>query len=124
MAYDEKLADRVRSALARHRRITEKKMFGGLAFMLKGRMCCGVLNDDLVVRVGPEHYAAALTRPYARPMDFTGRPISGFVYVAAGGVRGDAALAKWLRQAADHASSLPARKVTSEKRRKDRRTRA
>jgi hypothetical protein len=99
-------------------------MFGGLAFMLKGRMCCGVLNDDLVVRVGPEHYAAALTRPYARPMDFTGRPISGFVYVAAGGVKGDAALAKWLRQAAEHASSLPARKVTSEKRRKDRRTRA
>ncbi len=124
MAYDEKLADRVRSALARYRRITEKKMFGGLAFMLKGRMCCGVLNDDLVVRVGPEHYAVALTRPYARPMDFTGRPISGFVYVAACGVRGDAALAKWLRQAADHVSSLPARKVTSEKRRKDRRTRA
>ena len=93
MAYDEKLADRVRSALARHRRITEKKMFGGLAFMLKG-------------------------------MDFTGRPISGFVYVAPGGVKGDAALAKWLRQAAEQASSLPARKVTSEKRRKDRRTRA
>jgi len=73
VAYDEKLADRVRSALARRKRITEKKMFGGLAFMLKGRMCCGVLNDDLVVRIGPEHYAAALTPP-ACPADGLHRP--------------------------------------------------
>ena len=66
MTYDEKLADRVRRVIARRERITEKKMFGGLAFLLGGRMCCGVLNDDLVVRVGPARYKEALAQPHAR----------------------------------------------------------
>lgn len=87
MAYDEKLAERVRKVLATREGVAEKKMLGGLAFLLGGRMCCGVLNDDLVVRVGPKRHAAALDRPHARSTDFTGRPLTGFVYVGPRGVR-------------------------------------
>ena len=100
--------------------ITEKKMFGGLAFLLGKRMCCGVLNDDLVIRVGPERYAAALSQAHTKPMDFTGRPLTGFVYVGLRGVKSDAALAKWLREAAEYALSLPEGKAGA-KRRKNRR---
>ena len=124
MAYDEKLAERVRKAVATRKGMTEKRMFGGLAFLLGGRMCCGILNDDLMVRVGPERYAAALARPHVRPMDFTGRPLSGFIYVGSPGVKAGAALAKWLREAAEYASSLPAGKVAPKKRKKGRRARA
>ncbi len=116
LAYDEKLAERVRSALAGRRRIAERKMFGGLAFLLRGRMCCGILNDDLMVRVGPERYVAALARPHVRPMDFTGKPLSGFVYVDSPGVKTGAALAKWLREATEYAASLPADKSALKKR--------
>lgn len=116
MAYDEKLAERVRKAMATRKRVTEKKMFGGLAFLLGGRMCCGILGDDLMVRVGPERYAAALTRPHVRPMDFTGKPLSGFVYVGSTGVKTGAALAKWLREATEYAASLPAGKGALKKR--------
>ncbi len=107
MAYDQKLADRVRRALGRRKALTERKMFGGLAFILRGNMCCGVVEGDLVVRVGLERYEAALAEPHARPMDFTGRPLRGFVYVAPGGYRTGKALARWLRQATDFAESLP-----------------
>ena len=117
MAYDEKLADRVRNALAGRKRITEKKMFGGLAFLLRGRMCCGILNDDLMVRVGPERYAAALARPHARPMDFTGRPLSGFVYVGSPGFRSKQALVKWVGRGIEFASTLPAKKSMRKRRR-------
>jgi len=110
VAYDEKLAERVRGALAGRKRITEKKMFGGLAFLLDRRMCCGILSDDLMVRVGPERYVAALARPHVRPMDFTGKPLFGFVYVSSPGVKTGAALAKWLREATEYAASLPAGK--------------
>jgi TfoX/Sxy family transcriptional regulator of competence genes len=116
VAYDEKLAERVRKAMATRKRVTEKKMFGGLAFLLGGRMCCGILNDDLMVRVGPERYAAALARPHVRPMDFTGKPLSGFVYVGSPGVKTGAALVKWLRDAAEYAASLPAGKAAPRKR--------
>lgn len=107
MAYDEQLAGRVRRALARHGTVTERRMFGGIAFMLRGNMCCGVLGKDLVVRVGPERYKDALALPYARPMDFTGRALKGFVYVGVEACRMDAALGKWMRMAADFVSSLP-----------------
>jgi TfoX/Sxy family transcriptional regulator of competence genes len=106
MPYNEELAGRVRKSLAAHKRITEKRMFGGLAFLVRGRMCCGVLGDDLVVRVGPEGYAAALSRPHVRPMDFTGRPITGFIFVGPRGVRTAASLAKWLREASEYVLSL------------------
>lgn len=121
MAYDEKLANRVRKALATRKGIVEKKMFGGLAFMLDGHMCCGVLNDELVVRVGPERYDAALSRAHTRPMDFTGRPLTGFVYVGWRGVKTGAALAKWLREAAEYASTLPVGKAGPKRRKNERR---
>ena len=108
MAYNESLADRVRRLMAREARagITERKMFGGICFMLRGRMVCGVLGDDLVVRVGPGEYERALEKPHARAMDFTGPPLRGFVYVGPGGVRTGAALATWARRALAFVSSL------------------
>ena len=81
MMYSEVLAARVRTSLAGQNGLEEKRMFGGLTFMVNGNMCCGVLNDYLVVRVGPDRFADALSRPHARPMDFTGRPLKGMVYV-------------------------------------------
>ena len=82
MTLDDTVAGRVRRAMAKFPGVVERRMFGGLVFMLGGHMCCGVLGDELMVRVGREAYAAALARPHARPMDFTGRPLTGFVYVA------------------------------------------
>lgn len=79
MAYDERLAERVRKSLVRRRGISEKKMFGGLCFLANGHMCRGVIGKDLVVRVGPKAYEASLKTPGARPMDFTGRPLRGLV---------------------------------------------
>lgn len=117
MAYDEKLAQRVRKILATRKGATEKKMFGGLALLLNGRMCCGVLNDDLVVRVGPERHAAALARPHTRLMDFTGRPLTGFVYVGPRGVKTDAALAKWVQEATEYASTLRQGRVGAKRKR-------
>ena len=81
MAYNESLADRIRGALATQSNITEKKMFGGLAFMLNGNMVCGVTKNDLMLRVGTENYAEALKQPGARQMDMGGRPMKGMVFV-------------------------------------------
>ncbi len=97
MSYDEKLAARVRALLSGHDDVIEKKMFGGLCFMVNGGMCCGITKSDLMVRVGPDAYEGALTRPHARPMNFTGRPLKGMVYVAPAALRTRAALAGWVR---------------------------
>jgi TfoX/Sxy family transcriptional regulator of competence genes len=78
--------------------VFEKKMFGGLCFMVGGSMCCGLTKTDFMVRVGPEQYEDALAQPHARPMDFTGRPLKGMVYVAPQGLRSDAALARWIKR--------------------------
>lgn len=107
MAYDETLAERIRSALAHRSDVTEQKMFGGIAFMVGGRMAVGVVGDDLMVRVGPEAYDEAVARPHARPMDFTGRPMRGFVYVASAGVVDDENLARWLGEGAAFAATRP-----------------
>lgn len=107
MAYDEMLAQRIRMALAGRDGVTERKMFGGIAFMVGGNMCCGVVGDDLMVRVGPERHEQALARPHVRPMDFTGRPMKGMAYVAPAGCRAEADLAAWVDMAADFAASLP-----------------
>lgn len=106
MAYDEQLAERVRQALNVRDGVTEKKMFGGLAFMLHGNMSVGVEKDRLMVRVGPDRYDEALVRPHARPMDFTGRPMKGFVYVPLEGLSTDADLQEWVQLGADFALSL------------------
>ena len=107
MAYDEKLADRLRKLLAKRTGFSEKKMFGGLCFLLKGKMVCGVLKDDLVARLGPEKYKRALDRRHVRPMDFTGRPITGFVFVGPGGCRTEKSLHSWMTDAIKYVSSLP-----------------
>ncbi len=109
MAYDEDLASRVRVRLAAEAGVAEKKMFGGLTFMLNGNMCCGVAKEDLMLRVGVEQEPAALARPHARPCDFTGRPMKGLILVAPAGVKTDKALAAWLKPAVAFASSLPAK---------------
>jgi len=96
MAYDEKLADRIRQAVGPRPEVTEKKMFGGLAFLHDGKMFVGIVKDDLMVRVGPERYDAALTEAHVRPMDFTGRPMNGYVFVGPGGSRTEKAIRKWV----------------------------
>lgn len=107
MAYDEGLADRIRDALAGERGLVEKKMFGGICFMLRGHMCVGVVKSDLMVRVGPDTYDDALSQPHARPMDFTGKPMKGMVYVATDGVDDEEALEAWLARAKAFVATLP-----------------
>src|SRR5262245_44549678 len=108
MTYDEKLAERIRRVLPPRAHIVEQKMFGGLAFLLDAKMFVGVTDKDLMVRVGPDAYAAAVTRPHVRPMDFTGRPLKGFIFVSAIGARTDNAVAAWVRQALKFVGALPA----------------
>lgn len=107
MPYDEKLAGRVRGTLARYDGISEKRMFGGICFILRGNMCLGVLRDDLIVRTGPDGYRQALALPHARPMDFTGRVMKGFVVVSPEGYAGGEAFARWVALGHDFAASLP-----------------
>jgi TfoX/Sxy family transcriptional regulator of competence genes len=107
MAYDEKLCTRMRKVLAGRAGVSEKKMFGGVAYLLEGSMFCGIVKDDLMVRVGPDRYEEALAKPHVRPMDFTGRPMKGYVYVAAAGCRTDASLTGWIKQGAEFVATLP-----------------
>ena len=108
MAYDERLAARVRDLLANDSALSERKMFGGLAFMLAGNMCCAFVGDKLMLRLGTDLAEQALKRPHVHPMDFTGRPMTGMVYVAPEGVR-DQALRTWVQQAAGFARKLPSK---------------
>ncbi len=109
MAYDEGLAQRIRELLDEHSDVTERKMFGGLAFLLCGNMCCGVVGDRLMVRVGPEAYEEALAQPHAREMDFTGRAMKGLVFVEAAGVEADEGLRRWTARGVAYAQSLPSK---------------
>ena len=106
MAYDEALVMRIRNALAKEEGITEKKMFGGIAFMKDGNMVCGPVGDSLMVRVGPAAYEEALMLPHAGPLAFTGRPMKGMVQVAPNGLDGDA-LTTWVGRGLAFASTLP-----------------
>jgi TfoX/Sxy family transcriptional regulator of competence genes len=107
MAYDLKLADRVRTELRRVKDVREIQMFGGLCFTVSGNMCCGVIKDDLMIRLDREEVVDALRQPHTRPMDFTGRPLRGFLYVDRAGCRTPTALRGWVRRALAFASSLP-----------------
>ncbi len=107
MPYDDVLAARIRSAFEGKPGVTERKMFGGLAFMVSGNMACGVTGDEIMVRVGPDNHEDALSRPHARPMDFTGRPMRGMVYVARPGFESDQDLAAWVESGASFARGLP-----------------
>jgi len=107
MAYDEGLAQRVRELLEERADVSEKKMFGGLAFLVAGNMCAGIMGDELMVRVGPDGYRDALAQPGAREMDFTGRSLKGFVYVDSEGIEDDADLAGWVARGIRFAGALP-----------------
>lgn len=107
MAYDERLALRVRRVLADRRDIEEKAMFGGLAFMAGGHMCCGLVQARLMVRVDPQAYDRLLEEPHVRPMDFTGKPMRGFLYVEPDGIASAPALRRWVGRALALAEGLP-----------------
>ena len=107
MAYDEGLATRVRDVLGDQPGLAEKKMFGGLAFLLHGNMACGVRGDDLIVRMAVEEADAALEEPGARPFDMTGRPMKGWLLVAPEGHAEDDDLRRWVDRGLAHAGSLP-----------------
>jgi hypothetical protein len=106
VAYSEQLADRMRALLSDRDDVAERRMFGGLTFMVGGHMCCGVHGEELIVRLHPDDEDAALSRPNARPMDFTARPMRGFVTVAPDGLKGQA-LGRWVALAVAHAETQP-----------------
>jgi TfoX/Sxy family transcriptional regulator of competence genes len=106
MAYDEHLAARVRALLAGRADVSERKMFGGLTFMVGGNMCCGVNKDELIVRLDPEREHEALSQPHTRAMDFTGRHMPGFITVRPEGLNDDQ-LGEWVREAVSRAALLP-----------------
>jgi TfoX/Sxy family transcriptional regulator of competence genes len=109
MAYDEALAQRVRESLRLRRGITERKMFGGIAFMLRGHMFVGISEQSLMARVGPQNHERAMAKAGVREMDFTGKPMRGYVFVGPQGLRSRGDLKRWVDQCAAFVASLPAK---------------
>jgi TfoX/Sxy family transcriptional regulator of competence genes len=107
MAFDESLAARIRAHLGKRNGVAERKMFGGITFLLQGNMCCGVHRDALIVRLGPEEAARALREPHTRVFDLTGRPMKAWVLVEPKGLATIAQLENWVDRAAKYAGSLP-----------------
>jgi TfoX/Sxy family transcriptional regulator of competence genes len=107
MAFDEQLANNVRKQLARKGGLVEKKMFGGLAFLVNGNMSVGVHGNELIVRIGPETTDAALDEPGTRIFDIAGRPMKGWLLVGGKQLDDPVALAKWIHRGVDYASTLP-----------------
>ena len=107
MAYDRGLAQRVREMLEEKPGFDEKKMFGGICFLFRGNMACGVLNEDLIVRVGVDRYEESMRRAHTKPFDITGKSMKGWVMVSEDGYDDDAALHEWVRMGLDFAGSLP-----------------
>jgi TfoX/Sxy family transcriptional regulator of competence genes len=105
MAYNEKLAGRVRELLTQSPGITEKQMFGGLCFLLNGKMVCGVRNEDLIAKVGKQNHDKISSLKYVRPFDFTGKPMKGIVYVAMAGLKTKKDLAKYIEMGKNHIRS-------------------
>ena len=108
MAYNLKLAQRLRSELS-EMPVIEKKMFGGIGFLLNGNMACGVHKDSLIVRIDPEKHSGLLKKPHVRPFDMTGRPMKGWLLVEADGVKTDKQLSAWVKDSVGFASTLPAK---------------
>jgi TfoX/Sxy family transcriptional regulator of competence genes len=106
MAYNLKLAERIRSLLA-GLPFVEKKMFGGVGFLLNGNMACGVNKDDLIVRIDPEKQNTLLRKPHARPFDLTGKPMKGWLLVEAEGCKTEKQLRAWVNEGIEFASTLP-----------------
>jgi TfoX/Sxy family transcriptional regulator of competence genes len=101
MAYDSILADRIREFLVDAEPVEEKEMMGGLAFMVKGKMCVGVIGGDMMARIDPDVYESALQRPGCRPMDFTGKPMKGWVFISPEGLNKKAEMQYWTELALD-----------------------
>jgi TfoX/Sxy family transcriptional regulator of competence genes len=111
MPYNQTLAQRIHMILGERPGLIEKKMFGGVGFMLHGNMVCGVLGDDLIARVGIENSASALSQPFVKPfMGHNGKPMTGWVSVALGGLGNDQALQQWVEKGYAFAQSLPEKK--------------
>jgi len=110
MAFDIQLADRIRKTLAKQKGLAEKKMFGGIGFLLNGNMCCGVIGAEMVLRLDPEQTEKALSHKYTRIFDFSGRPMKGWIYVGGKAIEKGNDLKHWLRIGTKYASSLPPKK--------------
>jgi TfoX/Sxy family transcriptional regulator of competence genes len=115
VAYDEELADRLREHLVPIKRVSEREMFGGISFMVGGNLCCGVLGNDLIVRIDPTLHHDALTRPGVSEFSMGGRTSRGMIRVGPGGVEDDDDLALWVRLGIAHATSLPPKKAGAKK---------
>ena len=108
MAYNEKLAERIRAELSGIP-VVEKKMFGGVGFLLHGNMACGVHKQNMIVRVDPEKHNALLKKPHARPFDITGKPMKGWLVVHADGLKTAKQLSTWAKEGVTFALTLPAK---------------
>ena len=108
MAYDLKLAERIRSQLD-DLPFVEKKMFGGIGFLLNGNLACGVNKENLIVRIDPEKQDTLLKKPHAKPFDLTGKPMKGWLVIEAGGVKTEKQLSVWVREGVEFAATLPAK---------------
>jgi TfoX/Sxy family transcriptional regulator of competence genes len=115
MAYDEALEGRIRRAVADREDVTDKKMFGGVAFLLDGKMFCGIVKDDLMVRVGPERHERALGEQHVRPMDFAGRPMKGYVYVGSAGSKTDKMVQRWVERGLEFVATVEKEKKPGRK---------
>lgn len=115
MAYDEKLVGRIRDELLGMPGLTERKMFGGVCFAVNGHMACGVQKKDLVVRVGSDEHQRSLARKHTRPMDFTGKPMTGYIYVDVLGYKRKADLARWVSKGVEYVQTLPPKKSKKKK---------
>lgn len=118
MAYNERLAERVRSYFTRRKGVEEKRMFGGLCFMLNGHMCCGIEKDRLMIRVLPDRYEELLKNSHARKMDFIGKPLKGFLFISEAGYRTAGGLSSWLDEAIECVKSKPPKKKKANSARK------
>ncbi len=109
MAYDEALANRIGIILKDQQNVVGKTMFGGIAFMVRGNMCCGVVKDTLMLRVGAENYESLLSLPHAREMDFAGKSMKGMIYVDPEGLKSEEELKTWVERAVEFVLTLPAK---------------
>jgi TfoX/Sxy family transcriptional regulator of competence genes len=116
MGYNEGTAQRIRDVLGNAPGLRERRMFGGISFMLDGNMCCGVVENDLVLRVGRDRYEECLREPHVRPMDFTGRPLTGFIYVSPGGFTSETELEQWIHRSVSFVRTLPSKPSAVDKR--------
>ncbi|HDD61297.1 MAG: RNA methyltransferase [Chloroflexota bacterium] len=109
MTLDEGLAQRIRDQISDHAGYEEKRMFSGIGFLLKGNMACGVNKENLIIRVGPDYYQEALSKPNAKIFDMTGRPMTGWIVVTEADYQKDADFQEWVDRGVAFALTLPAK---------------